>query len=260
MGTFRNLNKGVFRRPGSAFFLGLAPVFGRQAIFAGHSVRGRGRSPHAFAALLLLVLMLCSSRRYLYIYPAGLLGCLLGRLDQWARLPVLLLSPSAGSTRAWASRFTPSTRFSWPLAFARPSKPSRLTLLRLGLVLPACFCSCKAQSGADRSCRGGRDAGRGPAVRAAPADSTSACSMICPRSDSHALHFAGNERGRHAGFPVFRRRIGGFVSRSLQPVPLICTRSSAPLLGLTLVTFFSRLDALHRRQAPGRDADRLAGL
>lgn len=60
----------------SAFFLGLAPVFGKAAMDAGKF------TPYAvvalrtgMAALLLLLLMALFRRQYLYIYPAGLLGC-----------------------------------------------------------------------------------------------------------------------------------------------------------------------------------------
>jgi len=60
----------------SAFFLGLAPVFGKAAMEAGKF------TPYAvvalrtgMAALLLLILMALFRRQYLYIYPAGLLGC-----------------------------------------------------------------------------------------------------------------------------------------------------------------------------------------
>jgi drug/metabolite transporter (DMT)-like permease len=60
----------------SAFFLGLAPVFGKAAMDAGKF------TPYAvvalrtgMAALLLLILMGLFRRQFLYIYPAGLLGC-----------------------------------------------------------------------------------------------------------------------------------------------------------------------------------------
>src|SRR5215213_4674935 len=62
----------------SAFFLGLAPVFGKAAMGAGNF------SPFAvvalrtgMAALLLLLIMAVFKRQFLYIYPAGLIGCAL---------------------------------------------------------------------------------------------------------------------------------------------------------------------------------------
>jgi len=62
----------------SAFFLGLAPVFGKAAMGAGEF------SPLAvvalrtgMAALLLVLIIAVFKQKFLYIYPAGLLGCLL---------------------------------------------------------------------------------------------------------------------------------------------------------------------------------------
>src|SRR5512147_2643130 len=62
----------------SAFFLGLAPVFGKAAMGADKF------SPYAVVALrtgmaaaLLLSIMLLFKRKFLYIYPAGLIGCML---------------------------------------------------------------------------------------------------------------------------------------------------------------------------------------
>lgn len=62
----------------SAFFLGLAPVFGKAAMgadkFSPYAVVALRTS---LAALLLLTLMFLFKRQFLYIYPAGLLGCFL---------------------------------------------------------------------------------------------------------------------------------------------------------------------------------------
>src|SRR6185503_20498173 len=62
----------------SAFFLGLTPVFGKAAMGAGKF------SPYALvalrtsmAALLLVLIIVIFKRRFLYIYPIGLLGCIL---------------------------------------------------------------------------------------------------------------------------------------------------------------------------------------
>ena len=70
----RGINAALF----SAFFLGLAPVFGKAAM------EGEKFSPYAvvalrtgFAAVLLLGVMAVFNRRSLLIYPAGLIGCAL---------------------------------------------------------------------------------------------------------------------------------------------------------------------------------------
>ena len=71
-------NTGINAALISALFLGFAPVFGKAAMGVGKF------SPYAvvalrtgMAALLLLLIMFVWKRKYLYIYPAGLLGCLL---------------------------------------------------------------------------------------------------------------------------------------------------------------------------------------
>ncbi|HEU4744568.1 MAG TPA: EamA family transporter, partial [Anaerolineales bacterium] len=71
-------NTGINAALISALFLGLAPVFGKAAM-------GEGKfSPLAvvalrtsMAALLLVILIVLSKRRTLYIYPAGFLGCVM---------------------------------------------------------------------------------------------------------------------------------------------------------------------------------------
>ncbi len=61
----------------SALFLGLAPIFGKQAINLGFSPLAVVALRTSMAALLLLVLVAFFRRPFLYIYPAGLLGCAL---------------------------------------------------------------------------------------------------------------------------------------------------------------------------------------
>jgi drug/metabolite transporter (DMT)-like permease len=61
----------------SALFLGLAPIFGKQAINLGFSPLAVVALRTSMAALLLLVLVAFFRRPFLYIYPAGLLGCTL---------------------------------------------------------------------------------------------------------------------------------------------------------------------------------------
>ena len=62
----------------SAFFLGLAPVFGKAAMGPGHfSPLGVVALRTGLAAILLFLLMAVFERKYIFIYPAGLLGCVL---------------------------------------------------------------------------------------------------------------------------------------------------------------------------------------
>ena len=123
----------------SAVFLGLAPVFGKQAIQAGASPLGVVAWRTLIATLLLLVILLWRYRSLLTIYPLGLAGCLLagflngvgslfyysalGRID--ASLGQLLYSlyPIFVALIAWLDH-TPPTPLTW---------------LRIGLAIPAVY-------------------------------------------------------------------------------------------------------------------------
>lgn len=121
----------------SAIFLGLAPVFGKQAMLLGLSPLAVVAIRTMLAALLLFFVMLVFYRPYLFIYPAGLLGCLvagwingigslfyysaIGRLD--ASLGQLLYS------------LYPLFLVIWLSLDHQP--PNRLTIFRLALILPA---------------------------------------------------------------------------------------------------------------------------
>lgn len=68
---------GIWAALASAFFLGLAPIFGKGAILLGFPPLAVVALRTGLAAGLLMVVMLIFRRTYFYIYPAGLLGCLL---------------------------------------------------------------------------------------------------------------------------------------------------------------------------------------
>ncbi len=59
----------------SPFFLGVAPLFGKLAYRAGADPFTVAASRTVIAALILWALYLIFWRQYIYIYPAGLLGC-----------------------------------------------------------------------------------------------------------------------------------------------------------------------------------------
>ncbi len=70
------MNKtGVPTAIASALLLGLAPIFGKQAILAGMDSYAVVAIRTAAAACLLFLVILVLRRRFLYIYPLGLLGC-----------------------------------------------------------------------------------------------------------------------------------------------------------------------------------------
>ena len=71
-------DQGIQAALASALFLGLAPIFGRQAIGDfGFSPLAVVALRTSMAAVLLLVIVALFKRPFLYIYPAGLIGCTL---------------------------------------------------------------------------------------------------------------------------------------------------------------------------------------
>src|SRR6266545_1674753 len=71
-------NPGINAAVIAAFFLGLAPVFGKAAMGVGKfSPLAVVALRTSMAALLLVMIMAVFRRRSLYIYPVGLLGCLM---------------------------------------------------------------------------------------------------------------------------------------------------------------------------------------
>jgi drug/metabolite transporter (DMT)-like permease len=64
----------------SAVFLGVAPVFGKQAILFGFTPLSVVTYRTLIATLFLFALMLLFKRQFFYIYPIGLAGCFLAGL------------------------------------------------------------------------------------------------------------------------------------------------------------------------------------
>ena len=131
----------------SALFLGLAPIFGKQAINAGISGLGVVAFRTFFAALILFLIILVFQRRYLYIYPVGLIGCLMagalngiGSLFYYTALSRL----DAGVAHMLYSFYPLFVAF-W--LFLDHERPSRLTLFRLIVAFPAIFLLVQAGNG-----------------------------------------------------------------------------------------------------------------
>jgi len=68
---------GISAALASAFFLGLAPVLGKQAIIFGFSPMAVVALRTGLAATLLFLIILFYNKSYLYIYSVGLAGCIL---------------------------------------------------------------------------------------------------------------------------------------------------------------------------------------
>jgi drug/metabolite transporter (DMT)-like permease len=133
---------GILAGLASAGLLGLTPIFGKLAMRAGLAPIAVVALRTALATLVLLVVIGLFQRRHLYIYTAGLLGCLLagalnglGSLLYYAGLGRLDAS-LASMLYALYPVFTAGL-----VVLGRGGAPgpalSRLTLARLGLAAPA---------------------------------------------------------------------------------------------------------------------------
>ncbi len=121
----------------SGLLLGMTPIFGKQAIQAGLPPLAVVAARTAGAALLLLLVIVLFRRRFLYIYPVGLVGCLIaggingaGSLLFYAGLARI----DAGLGQLLYSLYPIFVAF---LLFLDGHQHSRLTVVRLLLSLPA---------------------------------------------------------------------------------------------------------------------------
>lgn len=131
--------EGIQAALASAFFLGLAPIFGKQAILLGLSPIAVVALRTLLATLLLLVVMFLFRRKYFFIYPAGLIGCFLaGALNGTGSL---LYYGALGRVDAGLGQLLYAL---YPLFVALWSRLdqqslSNLTKVRLGMALPALY-------------------------------------------------------------------------------------------------------------------------
>ena len=129
--------RGVLAALSSAVFLGLMPIFGKQAINQGVDPIAVVSIRTVLAAILVFFAMLIFYRPYLYIYPAGLLGCFLAG---WVNGVGSLFYYSAlaridASVGHMLYSLYPLFLILWMLIDRQI--PSRITLFRLILALPA---------------------------------------------------------------------------------------------------------------------------
>jgi len=220
---------GISAALSSALFLGMAPVFGKQAILMGIPPMAVVALRTLFATLLLLVVVLIFQRRYLYIYPAGLLGCLLAG---WTNgLGSLFYYSALGKLDAGVGHMLYSLYllFVMVLMAVNRQKPARLTILRLVLAIPAVYLL--TQAGPDQ------------------VDLLGFAQMLAA-SALYALHIPINQRVLFdMPAPTVTLYTLAAMSSVVIPFYLLSDRVPVPaypeawlpLVGLTLVTFFSRL-------------------
>ncbi len=221
--------KGITAALTSAVFFGMAPVFGKQAIRLGVSPLTVVATRTILAALLLLTLIAIFKRQYLYIYPAGLLGCLLAG---WINgIGSLFYYSALGRIDAGVGQLLYSL---YPLfvalwMFLDRQPPSKLTLFRLGLTIPAVYLL--VQTGTQRI------------------DPVGVMQMLMAAA-LYALHLPINQRVLY-DMPAPTVTVYTLLAMSAVVLPTFFfspentlpkeTLIWWPIIGLTVVTFFARL-------------------
>lgn len=214
----------------SAFFLGLAPIFGKQAIIYGLNPLGVVAIRTFFATLLLFIVVVLFQRQYLYIYPAGLIGCLLagsingiGSLFYYSSLSHI----NAGMGQLLYSLYPLFVAF-WMFFDKQP--PKRMTILRLTLALPAVYLL--LQTGEESL-------------------NVIGVVQMLIASALYALHLPINQRVLY-DIPAPTVTLYTLSAMTMIVVPVYLFSGAFidfpetnqfvwPVIGLTLVTFFSRL-------------------
>lgn len=128
---------GIFAAFSSAVFLGLAPVFGKLAITQGFTPFAVVALRTSFAAGILLLVITLFYRQYLYIFPIGLVGCILaGTINGLGSLLYYLaLQRLDASVGQLLYSLYPFFVALWLILDHQP--PSRLTFFRISLATVA---------------------------------------------------------------------------------------------------------------------------
>jgi drug/metabolite transporter (DMT)-like permease len=226
---------GVSAALSSAVFLGLTPIFGKQAIQIGFSPIFVVAMRTFLATCLLLVVILLIHRKFLYIYPAGLIGCVLaGSINGTGSLFYYsALGRINASTGHLIYMSYPLFAALWLWFDYQP--PSRLTLVRLLLIPPALILLVQSNQ--------------------APIDIIGVFQMLVAGA-FYALQIPVNQRVL-LDMPAPTVTFYTLLSMSLVVVPVaflyypavhpfdnvisLPLKSWAPVISLTLVTFLSRL-------------------
>ena len=220
--------KGVGSALASALFLGLAPVFGKQAMSLGFSPLAVVALRTIMAAGILFLLMAIFRRSYLFIYPAGILGCgLAGALNGIGSiLYYLALQRLSASVGQLIYSLYPIFVAVWLILDLQP--PSRLTYWRTGVgLLGAVLLTYATPGGVDWI----------------------GVALMLGASVLYALHLPINQRVLY-DIPAPTVTLYTLFAMSLVVVPAylifdhrlpVAGTSWLPLFGLTLVTFSSRL-------------------
>lgn len=224
----RRKNRGIQAAIVSALFLGFTPVFGRQAILAGFSPFAVVSLRTSMAAGLLLALILIFKRQYLYIFSLGLLGCILAGVING--LGSLFYYMALGRLNASIGQLLYSL---YPVfvviwSFLDKQTPSKLTLVRIALAVASVILITSFNQG--------------------KIDLLGVGFMLIA-SALYALHLPINQRVLYE-VPAPTVTLYTLISMSVIVVSAYFIFDPqfpsgdvnwTPVIGLTLVTFFSRL-------------------
>lgn len=219
---------GILAAFSSAVFLGMAPVFGKLAITQGFTPFAVVALRTSFAAILLLVVITLFYRHYLYIFPIGLIGCFLaGSINGLGSLLYYLaLARLDASVGQLLYSLYPFFVALWLILDHQP--PSRLTFFRIGLATVAVLL-----------------------LTSVPDRSTDYIGvlMMLGAAVLYAMHLPINQRVLYE-VPAPTVALYTLLSMSAVVVPAYLLFDRAwpqvdipwlPVLGLTFVTFFSRI-------------------
>jgi drug/metabolite transporter (DMT)-like permease len=219
---------GISAASTSALLLGLAPIFGKQAFNLGFSPLAVVALRTCMAAGLLLIIVAVFRRPFLFIYPAGLLGCgLAGALNGiGSLLYYFALERLTVSVGQLLYSLYPIFLVIWLIIDRQP--PSRLTYLRMGFALIGIFFLTFS-----------------PSVHI----DWIGVSLMLGASIMYAIHLPINQRVLYdIPAPTVTLYTLLAMSAVVLPVYLIFDRHLpapgtpwTPILALTIVTFFSRL-------------------
>jgi len=244
----KNHSQGIFAALASAMFIGMAPVFGKAAMGSGQF------SPYAVVALrtlmaasLLILILAIFKRQYLYIYPAGLLGCMIaGFLNGTGSIFYYVgLSKLNASVAQMLYALYPFFVAFWLQLDGQP--PSRLTLIRIVIASFSAFLLTKVSTG--------------------NIDLTGVLFMLVSAA-LYALHLPVNQRVL-LDVPAPTVTVYTLISMSMVVVPAYFIFDNTippddanwwPVFGLTFVTFISRLMLFHGVKNIGGMQTALLGL
>ncbi len=219
---------GIFAALSSAVFLGLSPVFGKLAINFGFSPLAVVALRTSMAAGLIFLIVVIFYRPFLYIFPVGLIGCILAGLlnGLGSILYYMALTRLSASIGQILYSLYPFFLAIWMILDRQP--PSRLTILRISIAAVAMLLL--------------------TSLPAHPADAIGVAMML-GASALYALHLPINQRVLYE-VPAPTVTLYTLLAMSAVVVPAYLLFDHKwptlempwwPVLGLTLVTSLSRL-------------------